>query len=620
MTSSINIQNNLPADLAVATTVSPSLSSSDWGVDSSAAESGETTQILWMNREEGIHDGKTWVFTTAFTYAGVELQLQESLTGTFWSSTLRIQIVAGDRSTGWQSNNTSLAFTGADGNGYRVNGAFFLDGVFDDVTYTVSPAILPQINHVVVLMLENRSLDNLLGWLYADRDNRPPNNVPARSPTSYCGLVANTYGNRLTPSSPVVYASEGAQSTVVPSPDPGEEFAHMTAQIFGTSEIADMSGFLADYATLNPTDPDQIMQSYSPDQVPVISQIAKAFAVSDAWYASVPCQTWPNRGFVHTGSSDGHINNDDYEPYDIETIFNLLEDQGLTWMVYNDGLAPSLVHVMFPKLWLEADHFGDMKAFYALCQQPATAPASDKLPQYTFLEPNFLDSDESYHPPHDITPAEQFLAQVYGALQACPYRDEILFVITFDEHGGCYDHVPPPSPAVAPEPGPVSRYGGFDFDRYGVRVPTIVVSSYVQPGTVFRAAGDTPYDHTSILATLRDWLGIGPAAFGATLPSPRIGVAPTLEPVLTEPAARAWPVVTAPEAGADAAVDLTEPPDELVMSIVAGEASRRAGRYVGPEGVAALRREIRTVQQARAYFAAPKPNRRSAPIELSPRL
>ena len=620
MPSHINIQNNLTAGLAVATTVTPSLSSSDWGVDSSSAASGETTQILWVNREEGIHDGDTWVFTTAFTYAGVEIQLQESLTGAFLSSTLQIQLVAGNQSTGWQSNNTSLTFTGTDGNSYRINGAFFLDDVFDDVTYTISPAILPQIKHVVVLMMENRSLDNLLGWLYADQNNQPLHNIPAQSPPSYAGLIANTYGNQLTQSSPVVYASEGAESTVVPSPDPGEAFSQMTAQIFGTSQTADMSGFLANYATLDATDPDQIMQSYSLTQVPVLSQIAKAFAVSDAWYAAAPCQTWPNRGFVHTGSSDGHINNDDYEPYDINTIFNLLEDQGLTWMVYNDSILPSLVHVMFPKLWPELDHFDGMDSFYVLCQQPATAAASDKLPQYTFIEPNFLDPDESYHPPHDITPAEQFLAKVYGALQACPYRDEILFVITFDEHGGCYDHVPPPGNAVAPEPGAVSRDGSFDFNRYGVRVPAIVVSSYVQPGTVFRAAGSTPYDHTAILATLRDWLGINPATFSATLPSPRISAAPTLAPLLTKPKPRDWPVITAQAAETKPAVDLSEPPNDLVMSIIVGEASRLAGQYIGPAGVAVLRQKIRTVQQARAFFAAPKPNRRLAPTELLPRL
>ncbi len=243
-----------------------------------------------------------------------------------------------------------------------------------------------------------------------------------------------------------------------------------------------------------------------------------------------------------------------------------------------------------------------MAPFYAACQQPATAPASAKLPQYTFLEPNFLDPDASYHPPHDIRPAEQFLAHVYGALQACLYRDDIVLVLTFDEHGGCYDHVVPPSGAVAPAPGSVSRDGRFDFSRYGVRVPTLVVSSYVQPGTVFRAAGPTPYDYTSILATVRDWLGIDPRTFSALLPSPRIAAAPTLAAVLTEAAPHAWPVIPAPVTP-PSAVDLTAPVDELVLNLVLGEASRRTGRYIGPTGVAVLRQAIRTLADARAFFA-----------------
>lgn len=605
----VNIRNNLPSALNVNTTVSPPLGGGDWGVDSDSPPSEQTTRVLWMNREEGIHDGDTWVFTTEFEYAGVAVRLQEQLTGTLFGSTLEIQIAAGGQSTGWQSASATLGFDGADGNAYRVNGTFSRDGLFDDVTYSIGRAILPQINHVVVLMLENRSLDNLLGWVYADAGNRPPNNVPPQSPTAYDGLVENTCWNQLTPDSPRVYAVEGAQSTTVPNPDPDESFDGMTAQIFGTSETADMSGFLANYATQNASDPDQIMQSYSPSQVPVISQLARSFALCDAWFASAPCQTWPNRGFVHTGSSDGHINNDDYKPYDIETVFNLLEDQGISWNVYNDTLAPSLVHVMFPKLWDKEDHFADMKSFYVLCQQPATS--GTRLPQYTFIEPNFIDPDESYHPPHDITPAETFLAKVYNAVRECPYRDEILFVITFDEHGGCYDHVPPPPPpldAVPPEPGQVSRDGSFDFKRFGVRVPTIVVSSYVTPGTVFRnppgAEGPAPYDHTTILNTLRQWLGIPASTFTATLPSPRIAAAPTLEAVLTETTPQPWPYVEGPQTEAPPA-DMSEPPNDLVMSMVVGEASRRAGAHVGRAGVAALRQKIRTVQDARAFFASP---------------
>ena len=98
-----------------------------------------------------------------------------------------------------------------------------------------------------------------------------------------------------------------------------------------------------------------------------------------------------------------------------------------------------------------------------------------------------IDYPEDYHPPHNVCRGEQFLAQIYEAIRSSPYRNEILLVITYDEHGGCYDHVPPPANAAPPEPEPVSRDGRFHFDRFGVRVPAIVVSSYVRAGTVFRA-------------------------------------------------------------------------------------------------------------------------------------
>ncbi len=463
-------------------------------------------------------------------------------------------------------------------------------------------SVLPQIKHVVVLMMENRSFDNLLGFLYADQGNQPARNIPPQDPPTYDGLAAGRFSNRLSSSSPPVFASEGANTFVVPRPDPKEDFDDMTRQIFGSPPAgsADMSGFLADYATANPSSPDQIMQSYSPEQVPVISAIAKDFALSDRWFASAPCQTWPNRGFVHTGSSDGHINNDDYELYDIETIFNLLKKQGISWEVYNDTVLPSLVHLMFPKLWLELNHFHGMEPFYRACG--ASEPA-DRLPAYTFLEPDFKDPDESYHPPHDVRPGEKFLARVYGALQQSPYRDDILFVITFDENGGCYDHVPPPGGAEPPEPRAVSRDGDFHFDRFGVRVPAIVVSSYVAPGTVFRAAGDVPYDHTSILATLRDWLGISQSVFEQTLPSPRIAAAPTLAGVLDQSTPRPWPEVPIPEVDLPPVSD-DEPVDPLQMSIVAGTTSLHAGRHIGSEAVGELRRKIKTIGHARAHLAS----------------
>src|SRR5205085_9877605 len=150
-----------------------------------------------------------------------------------------------------------------------------------------------------------------------------PTPLPAPIPPHHAGPGVAHLGQRSGTKIPPAggLGLEGAQSTVVPRPHPGELFDQMTQQIFGVAQTADMSGFLFDYGAINPADPNQIMQSYSPSQVPVISQLAKEFAVSDAWFASAPCQTWPNRGFVHTGSADGHINDDHSEPYDIHTVF-----------------------------------------------------------------------------------------------------------------------------------------------------------------------------------------------------------------------------------------------------------------------------------------------------------
>ncbi len=437
---------------------------------------------------------------------------------------------------------------------------------------------LSRIKHIVVVMMENRSFDSVLGWLYEEENNRPPYNIPDQQPTAYAGLIAGEYSNtfngrRVFASHPPTAWPPQNNANLVPTPDPHEEFDHITQQLFGTAPppagaIGDMSGFLSDYAdVVNP--PDQIMQSYGPQEANVINDIARNFAVCDAWFASCPCQTWPNRGFVHTGSSDGHINNDNYELYDIRTIFNVLEDRGISWGVFHDStVIPSLTWGQFlPKLSEHGRRFYHISSFFRHCANLNGFP----LPTYSFVEPRFMpepglfkiDYPEDYHPPHNVCRGEQFLAQIYEAVQLSPYRDEILLIITYDEHGGCYDHVSPPTNAASPDPQPVSRDGRFHFDRFGVRVPAIVVSSYVRAGTVFRAPpGSAPYDHTSILATLRDWLDLT----GATttwarlkdwlsiadtskipfLTSPRIAAAPTLEPVFTLNQPRTdWPKIEA---------------------------------------------------------------------------
>ena len=117
-------------------------------------------------------------------------------------------------------------------------------------------------------------------------------------------------------------------------------------------------------------------------------------------------------------------------------------------------------------------------------------------------------SPDDEHPPHDVCRGEKFLESIYSAVVNGKNWEQTLLVITFDEHGGCPDHMPPPWGAVAPDPQSDPGEAGFRFDRFGVRVPAILVSPWVHAGTVFRSTTIVPYDHTSILATLRDWLSI----------------------------------------------------------------------------------------------------------------
>jgi phospholipase C len=293
---------------------------------------------------------------------------------------------------------------------------------------------------------------------------------------------------------------------------------------------------------------------------------------------------------VHTGSSDGRVNNDNLEWYHIPTIFNVLEEQGKSWSVfYNSGIN-SFTYLQFPYLGGLRDHFYHYPKFKILCSAAADAAPSAKLPAYSFVEPRFmasffgLEQPNDYHPPHNICRGEKFLADVYQSIRKSPYRDKIMLVIMFDEHGGCFDHVPPPSGAAKPMPCPESRDGKFKFDRFGVRIPAIVISSYVEPGTVFRASpGEAPFDHTSIPATLRDWLKLNtdPTKF---LPSPRIAAAPTLDRVLTRAKGNEnnnWPDIVATCAIDGSDITPNMPLNDVQRGLFAGAKTNQSTLHPG---------------------------------------
>lgn len=437
--------------------------------------------------------------------------------------------------------------------------------------------ILPQIQHVVVVMLENRSLDNMCGWLYSNDGPQPKLFLPAGSPAVYDGLnpdLWNPSNESFFGGQPPqkVFVTHGTTSSIVPNPDPEETFSNVSLQLFGpekpsTNPTWPNLGFQTNYENATPAAADQIMQAYTPAQVPVISALAQNFAVSDAWFASVPSQTWPNRAFVHAGTSNGNVDNsvppDPPDPlqWDVSTIFNVLESMSISWNVYSDTIVvPSLARIMFPKLWTLDGHFHGFDDFKGHC-------AANSLPKYSFVEPSFVNNPNDEHPPHDINAGEQFLFDIWQAVSNSPGWNNILLVITYDEHGGCYDHVMPPWNAAIPDAASNPGKSGFFFNRFGVRVPTVVVSPYVRPGTVFRSdsPAKTPYDHTSVLATLRDWLGIPQDRM---LPSLRIAAAPNLSQVLTLPSPGPKPVIPAP-LRAPVPTSMTLQPNDLQKSIMA---------------------------------------------------
>jgi len=213
----------------------------------------------------------------------------------------------------------------------------------------------------------------------------------------------------------------------------------------------------------------------------------------------VPTETLPNRAFVHAATSQGHMD-DATKSFTAPTIYTALTKQNISWMIYGYDADP-ITRVTFSDLTNAPDtHFGQFTDFQA-------AASSGKLASYTFLEPSWGSSGNSQHPNYDVALGEQLIHDVYVALRNSPIWNETLLIVTYDEHGGCYDHVPPPVDAVAPDAS-VGEYG-FDFQRFGPRVPTVLISPLIPAGTVFRVpAGSMPLDHTSILKTVEQRWGV----------------------------------------------------------------------------------------------------------------
>ncbi|MFG2910866.1 alkaline phosphatase family protein [Kitasatospora sp. NPDC048286] len=372
------------------------------------------------------------------------------------------------------------------------------------------PDQLAAIDHIVVLMLENRSFDHMLGFLYTDQGNRSPSGQPYEGLTGRESNPDTTGAQvpvfRIKPADPGAYYMPGA--------DPGEGYQATNQQLFGTTTVASPApaatnqGFVANFAAtlalraqqgrsiLPGTTAKSIMGCFSPETLPVMSALARGYAVCDHWYSSAPTETLPNRAFACAATSQGHMD-DATHTFTVPSVFGLLSGHNLDWAVYGYCAQP-LTRGNFPDIYAApASHFGLFTDF-------RKAAANGALPPFTFLEPSWSSTGNSQHPNYDVALGEQLIHDVYYALRQGPAWDKTLLIVTYDEHGGCYDHVPPPT-AVPPDSA-AGEYG-YDFTRYGVRVPAILISPLIPAATVLRVPdGTTPIDHTSILKTVqRRW-------------------------------------------------------------------------------------------------------------------
>ncbi len=349
---------------------------------------------------------------------------------------------------------------------------------------------MPTIEHIVVLMLENRSFDHMVGFMQSatyqidgiDAGHPPTNPVSPHDPT----LV------QATPDAPNVLPFDAGHSV----PDTNVQlFSNVSGPpLTGSSN----QGFVYSYSQqpgVTTAVAPLIMKCFAPAALPVLTTLAREFALCTAWYSSVPGPTWPNRFFVHCATSKGFIDNSFLHNYDMPTIFENLSDVEATWKIYSHDFpqAQMLSNIAddadFDKNW---DSIGGFK----------DDAANDTLPNYAFIEPkytSFLGEANDQHPPHDVQAGEQLIAEVYNAVRDSPGWNATLLIVVYDEHGGIFDHVLPPA-TVAPD----DHTSEFGFDRLGLRVPALLISPYISRGRII----NTVFDHTSIPAMAKKTFGL----------------------------------------------------------------------------------------------------------------
>ncbi|MBL7847742.1 MAG: hypothetical protein JNL40_09765 [Cyclobacteriaceae bacterium] len=405
--------------------------------------------------------------------------------------------------------------------------------VWDFVACRFTSRKKSKIKHFFVLALENRSFDHMLGF----------SNIAGTDAVTGAATVVNgcdpardfnvdpddPTGTRVPVGTPADFKIDPSGSDY-DHEDPGHEFHDTLIQLCGRGALYNPAaaypainnqGFLYNHIQRGSILPRRVMDCFTPAQLPILNTLAKEFAICDNWYSSMPGPTWPNRFFLHAATSGGL--DDSPGGFDIVTattvdgyrfqhghIFDALDDKCLDWSVFEGDEFPITFALGGMNLDAYRERFIDFEDF------ESTLSRSDFNDRYIFIEPDYgnvitgakdFSCGNSMHPIDDVTRGEKLIKRVYETIRNSSVWEKSALIITFDEHGGFYDHVAPP---VAVPPGditlPENNHNNFKFNQYGVRVPAIIVSPFTSKGLI----DHTLYDHTSVLATIETMFGIAP--------------------------------------------------------------------------------------------------------------
>jgi phospholipase C len=377
------------------------------------------------------------------------------------------------------------------------------------------------LKHIVVLMMENRSFDHMLGGLKAQNQQIDGLDGTESNPDSTGTLFR---------------VQDQADFQGQLDPDPDHHFAAVDLQIFNGSvanpRVPNMQGFINSYfqQRRDTKHSQKIMYFFKPDNLPVLTTLATEFAVFNRWFASIPGPTICNRAFAHYGTSFGRVTMNPFYVHTLyKSVYQRLAAANRRAKIYYYDVPSSTMEVV--------NLLQDQPQFFGTYQQFKDDCKKGILPDYSFIEPNYTDHEVNgkqelatdQHPDHNMQAGERFIASIYNAIHenADLWKSTALLIV-YDEHGGIFDHVPPLpclQDGFVAQPSDTGTNAPFLFDRLGVRVPAILISPWVPRGQVvspLQPDGTIDnlrvFEHASIPATVTNFFVPG---FDSKQRSPR---------------------------------------------------------------------------------------------------